>query len=191
MASSETEICNLALTRIGHRQITSLSENEKAANLCTLHYPRTRDALLRAHPWNFAIRYAELSQLTTTPAFEFQYAYQLPVACLKVIRTRSEQLGYDYPYRVVGREVWANTETMAIEYVARIEDVSQYDELFVDLLAQRLAAELAFPITDNRALTETAWQVYQTKLVEARLMDAQEGTPREIVSLDPWLAARL
>ena len=55
MTSTVVGLCNLALTRLGHNQISSLSENSKGATLCTLHYPQVRDALLRAHPWNFAI----------------------------------------------------------------------------------------------------------------------------------------
>lgn len=91
--TSETEICNLALTSIGASMISSLDEGTKAADLCTLHYPRCRRALLRAHPWNFAIARVTLALSSTTPNHEFGYQHALPADCLKVIRTGWEADG--------------------------------------------------------------------------------------------------
>ena len=206
--TSTVDICNLALTRLGHKMITSLVENTKASELCTLHYPMTRDAVLRAHPWNFAISRATLALSSTIPNHEFAYRHALPSDCLKVIRTNWEADGsagaavYGFPgimggtwdimeYRLEGRFIASNETTVKIEYVARIEDPTQFDTLFTDMLAQRLAAELSMSLTDNQAATKTMWDIYSAKLTEARLMDAQEGTPRDVVDVSPWLTARV
>jgi len=206
--TSETEICNLALSRIGHKLITSLMEDSRAAELCNLHYARARNSLLRSYPWNFAIRRATLALSSTTPNHEYTYQHTLPTDCLKVIRTNWEADGsvgtavygslndYGYsipplPYRIEGRHLLCNEETVKIEYIAEVTDVAQFDELFVDVLAQRLAAEIALALTDNQALTKGMWDIYQAKLVEARLVDSMEGTPRDIVNTSGWLAARL
>lgn len=218
MVTSVLEVYNLAITRIGHEQLSSETENTKAGRLVRLHYPTIRDAILRAHTWNFAIRRASLSALSTTPVFEYLYAFALPTDpyCLKVIRTSYEADGfsssaiYGYPgmvsygtipieYRIETinhsgtpvRVLLSNESTMSIEYIARIEDVSLFDPLFVDCLAARLAAELSIPLTDNQAATKTLLEIYQMKLSEARVMDAQEGSPRDVVNTDPWLIARL
>lgn len=209
--TSVTDICNLALTRIGHSQITSLDENSKGADLCSLHYPICRDAVLRAHPWNFAIRRATLAQSATAPNHEFTYYHVLPSDCLKVIRTNWEADGltstaiYSYPdsvnvwdseYRLesvsgVGKCIATNESVVKIEYIAQITDTSLFDPLFVDLLAQRIAAEIAVAFTDTQTVTKTMWDIYQAKLAEARTTDAQEGTPRETVDVSPWIAARV
>ena len=76
--TSELEIYNLALSRIGQDTLSSVDESSKAGRLCRLHYALLRDAVLRAHPWNFAMRRVELAQVTFTPAFEYDYAYALP-----------------------------------------------------------------------------------------------------------------
>lgn len=218
MVTSVVDIYNLAITRIGHEQIASEGENTKAGRLVRLHYPIIRDAVLRAHPWNFAIRRATLAQLSVTPNHEFTYAHALPSDpyCLKVIRTNYEAEGYSstavygYPglvgygampveYRIESinvsgtpvRAILSNESTMKIEYIARITDVALFDPLFVDCLAARLAAELSIPLTDNQAATKTLLEIYQMKLAEARTSDAQEGSPREVVNTDPWLIARL
>lgn len=205
--SSETEIANLALTRIGHGLISALSENSKAAETCNLHYARTRNAVLRAFPWNFAVKRATLALSATTPNHEFTYQHALPTDCLKVLRTSWEAdgsvgtaiygfpgvMGYAYdvaPYRIEGRFLLCNESVARIEYIAEITDPAQFDELFVDVLAQRLAAEIAVAMTDNQSLTKTMWEIYTAKLAEARTIDSQEGTPRMVVDTSPWLAAR-
>jgi len=213
-ATSDTEIGNLALSRVGNkRQISSLTEGTTEADLVNLHYARTRNSVLRMHPWNFAIRRVALAQISTTPAFEFDYYYALPSDCLKVIRTSWEADGsfgtaiYGFPglvggyqtqvpYRiesvsgVAGRVLACNESTVYIEYIAEITDVSLFDELFVDILAQRLAAEIAPALTDNASLTKGLWDVYSFKITDARLADATEGTSRDVVDVTGWLGAR-
>jgi hypothetical protein len=206
-ATSETEICNIALTRLGHQMITTMTEGTKAAELCNLHYPRTRDALLRHHPWNFAIKRATLALSGTTPNHEFTYQHALPTDCLKVIRTSWEADGtvgtaiYGFPgiagtanmiatYRIEGRFLLCNESVARIEYVARITDTSQFDDGFTDCLAQRLAAEICMALTDNQAAAKTMWDIYTAKLADAKTSGAQEGTPREIVDLSGWISAR-
>jgi hypothetical protein len=210
MVTSDVEICSLALTRIGHLPVMSLTGGAsapKAETLCALHYPICRDALLRSHPWNFAIMRSTLAQDSTTPNHEFDYRHALPSDCLKVLRTSWEASGFTgaavygfpgqsgyanetIPYRIEGRYLLTNESTVSIEYIARITDVAQFDDMFVDVLAQRIAAEIAMPLTDNASLMQGIWKIYAEKLAEARTNDAQEGTPRAIVDLSPWIQAR-
>ena len=204
---SDTDIANMAIDRIGHEPITSFDQGNKAADLISRNYARVRNALLRAHPWNFAIKRATLALSGTTPNHEFDYQHTLPTDCLKVIRTEWEAdftsgaaiygfpgvHGYatnSVPYRIEGRFLLCNETVASIEYVAEITDCAQFDELFIDILAQRLAAEICMSLTDNATLAKGLWDIYQAKLVEARMIDATEGTPRQVVDLSPWLVAR-
>jgi hypothetical protein len=198
--TSATEICNIALTRLGHEQITSfpaVSGDGKAGRLCNLHYVPTRDAVLRAHPWNFAIKRATLAQdgsFTADDLDEYTYSYPLPEDYLKLIRTDLDALNYvDVDYRIEhgtnGSVMRSNEGSVFIEYIARIEDVARYDSLFVDLLAQRLAAEMAIAFTDTQTAAKGMWEVYDLKLREARGVDSQEGIPRDIQA-NQWLYSR-
>ena len=209
MATSDTEIANMALLRFGNGQISSLTEGTEAADRLNLVYANSRDSVLRAHPWNFAIRRATLALSATTPNHEYTYQHALPSDpyCLKVIRTEWDANGflgsavYGFPgvhgisapvaYRIEGRFLMCNETVARIEYIARITDVSQYDELFVDVLAQRLAAEVCVSFTGNQSMAKGLWDVYVNKLDEARGVDGQEGTPREVVDVSPWLIARI
>lgn len=203
-ATSDTEIANLALSRVGEKEeITDLSmANSLAAKQCRLHYARTRNALLRSHPWNFAVKRVALAATTSTPAFEYTYEFTLPTDCLKVIRTSWEATGWttrdtlwagwdDYtPYRIEGRKLLANESTCSIEYIAEITDVSQFDELFIEALSFKLALAVAPALTNNRSLIETLNQQAEMAMLEARTVDAQEGSARDVIDDTTFVRAR-
>lgn len=201
--TSKVDLWNIAITRLGHEPISEEGENTKAGRLCRLHYPLVLDAVLRSHPWNFAVRRAALASVTTSPSFEYDFAFALPTDpyCLKVIRTDWEADGFNsdtVPYRIETinhdgtpvRSLLCNEDTCSIEYVARVTDVSLFDALFADALAARLAAEIAIALTDNKTAADLMMSVYQEKLAEARVVDSQEGTPRDWVDTSAWLRAR-
>lgn len=204
--ASNTEIANLALARLGDHEIANLAtDTTKAGRIMRAHYEQTRDLLLRAHPWNWAIKRATLAASATAPNHEFAYAFPLPTDCLKIVQCDFEQatvtyfdayagqytLPQSYRIEVVGGQRCIVTDESAckIEYIAEITDVAQFDPLFVDLFASRLAAECAYAITQSRPLSEQMWQLYEMKWRDATATDAQEGTPRPIVA-DAWLGAR-
>lgn len=62
MALTEVDICNLALGRIAQPAIVALTDADDEGVQCNLHFDPTRDALLRAHPWRFASKWADLVQ---------------------------------------------------------------------------------------------------------------------------------
>ena len=66
---------------------------------------------------------------------------------------------------------------MKIKYIGRITDPNEYDMLLIECLSARLAADIAYAVTNNNALTATMWEMYNQKLREARFVDATEGMP--------------
>lgn len=185
--ASEVQICNLALSKIGEEQITSLLDNSKAARLCNLVYEPLRDSVLRAHIWNFATKRVALAQSATTPAYEYDAQYTLPVDFLRMVSTN---LLDDEAYKIEGKFLLANSSSVKIRYIARITDPNQFDWLFVDALSARIAAEISISITDSRTITVDLFNIYNSKIAEARSIDAMEGTPDNITA-DTWLNSRL
>ena len=92
MASSPVQICNAALLKLGAERINSLTENNKRARVFNERYNSIRKEVLRAHPWNFAIRRASLAKLPDAPAYEYGSQYQLPNDCLRVLETEADRL---------------------------------------------------------------------------------------------------
>lgn len=62
MAVTEVSIANRALSRVGTNNVLSVLDGSgtEANRQCYLHYEPCRDALLRAHPWNFALKRSKL-----------------------------------------------------------------------------------------------------------------------------------
>lgn len=188
--SSEVGICNSALIKIGEDTITALSEDTKAARLCNQIYNATRDAVLRAHIWNFAIKRVELAVNTTAPVFEYSNAFDLPSDCLRVLNLEDSDTMTSIVFKVEGRQLVTNESTAKIRYISRVEDPNQFDDLFKEALSARLAYELAYPLAESNTLMQNMYSVYKDKLSEARTMDGQEGTPDQLISRE-WTDSRI
>ena len=185
--ASAVQICNLALAKIGEEQITSLTDNSKAARRCNLVYEPMRDVVLRSHLWNFAIKRVALATSGDSPAYEYTTKFALPTDFLRLVDTN---LLPGSEYKVEGKFILAHASTLSIRYVSQVTDPNEFDWLFIESLAARMAAELAISLTDNRQLSVDLFNLYQGKIAEARSIDAQEGSPDNITA-DTWLESRV
>ena len=176
--SSETEIASNALSKIGASPITSISDDTSTgAVLCRAYYYNTRDAVLRAYPWNCAIVRTSLAADTTAPTWKYAYKFLLPVNpyCLRLLEVEGNP-----EYKIAGRYIETDESSINIKYIKRISDTGLFDALLQEAIECRLAAELAFPITGNSALINAMWSLYGEKLREARTTDGME------VEQDSW-----
>lgn len=185
--TSVVAICNRALDMLGADPVTSLDDNTKAARLCARNYEPVRDAVLRAYPWNVAVRRASLAALAEAPAWGSARQFPLPEGpdpepCLRLLSIEGETR-FGLRYKVEGRRVVTDEAApLRILYIARIEDPSQLDPMLADAIATRLAADLSYSLTASAALGQTLMGIYQTKLAEARATDAEEGVTDDIVA---------
>nr|BAR16173.1 putative tail tubular protein [uncultured Mediterranean phage uvMED] len=173
--TSAVDIANSALNNIGASTINSLTEDSVAARIVNQRYVFVRDAVFRSHPWNCLVRRASLAQNSTAPTWGYTYAYNLPTDpyCLRVLRL--EKLDLDY--KVEGRTIVSDEQTMKIKFIARVTDPNEYDTLLVESIAARLAADICYGITNSNALVANMVALYESKLKEARFVDATEGQP--------------
>ena len=81
-----------------------------------------------------------------------------------------------------GRVLLTDEATANILYVARITDTNLFDAMFVDVLTQKLAVDLAYPVTNSTTLQTQMQKVFEKKLSEARSIDGQEGFQDDLVS---------
>jgi len=184
MALSVVDICNDALLKLGHSPIISLDNPQgeeglaigkpTKVTLLNAFYPKVRDAVLRAYPWNCAIERQQLSRLVETPAFGFTYQFQLPQDpyCLRVLKLDDEEA----VYKIEGRKLLCDNGTVKIKYISQVIDVALFDSLLSEAITARLSAELDYPITGSTSHSGAMWQLYEAKLREARTMDGMEGT---------------
>jgi hypothetical protein len=178
MATSPTDIANLALSEIGARLIASLeAENSEEARVCRLHYPQARDALLRQHQWNFAITRADLSKLAEAPLDDWDSAWQMPADCARVVRIASgnpQVVAWDFT--IEGRTLLTRgVAAVSLVYVSNAAPVPDWDSLFVEAMTYLLASKIAGPIAQSPSLSTDMLNKYkQLALPEAKTVDARE-----------------
>lgn len=189
--ASKTDICNLALIRLGSLPIVSIDDGSKRANALKAIWDQVRDQVLRDHPWNFAIRRATLARLTEAPAFGYAYAYQIPAGCLRVLGMVYDENNIDptLEYKVEVGLLLTDEETALIKYIHRETDVGLYDANCCSAIAARLAADLAYNLTASAAMKEQMLKEYERELAAAKAVDAQEDTP-EVYETNDWIDAR-
>ncbi len=188
MAESKVQIANLALTRIGQKPITSYDDPVNTALLVRVHYDDTRKAVLRSLPWKFALKRAALAELSPAPVWQWAHAYQWPTDCLYIVKTSMDDSGVDWD--VEGRTVVTNAMApIKVLYIRNEEDVTLFDALFVDVLAERLAGEIVYAITKHAALREKHLQIAQAKILNAAAVDGQQGT-QDVIESNSLIDAR-
>tara|TARA_R100001129_G_scaffold14899_1_gene9573 strand:+ start:405 stop:956 length:552 start_codon:yes stop_codon:yes gene_type:complete len=167
---------------IGASNIISLTEDSRAARVCNQRFEFVRDAVMRAHPWNCLIVRTSLAADSDTPAFEFDHQHTLPTDpyCLRVLRPEDP----DTVFRVEGRKIISSTTPFKMIYVARITDPNEYDQLLIESIASRLAADISYALVNSASLSQMLMATYENKLSEARFVDATEGTPANTVNID-------
>lgn len=179
-------IANSALIKVGADRISSLTQDTKSAIVLNAIFDFIRDEVLRAHPWNFAIKRATISPTATTPPFEYTYEYDLPSDCLRVLNVYPESI----PWSMEGnRKILSNEPTLDVIYVFRATDPTQWDSSFGEVMALRLAAEVAYNLTQSLALADTLMKLYRAAIAEARSYDGTEGTLIKFVA-DDWTNQR-
>jgi hypothetical protein len=182
MAISAVEICNLALGHLGEGRIVQLEEDSAAARACQLHYGLTRDAVLRAHRWNFAQARSTLPRLEEAPAFGWAHAYQLPADCLRVRAFNDGEAGevISAEFVIEGRTLLTDAEEARIVYTQRVTDEAKFDALFVEALGLALAVKLSETIRGTTAKTQEFEARYRSFVAPlARSVDANEGRRRK------------
>jgi hypothetical protein len=54
----------------------------------------------------------------------------------------------------------------------------------IETLAARLAADISYALINSATLTQSLYAIYESKLSEARFVDATEGTPDNVINID-------
>lgn len=183
---SVVDISNKALDKLGQGPITSLEDGTKSANLCNRNWTIIRDQVLRDHPWNFAVKRSILAADTTAPAWGFTYQFPLPSDCLRLLEVRDLSTG---EYQVEANQILADESALYVRYIRQVTDPNEYDALFVDTVATRLAFELCEALTQSNTKKEMLWQEYEDSLNRARRVDGQENPPQQYEE-DDWVSVR-
>lgn len=211
MASSEIEISNRALGRIGIDQlIESMDDPNNRARNCKLQYEPCRDEVLQDFPWNFAQTCVALALVADVTVPGWAYVYRYPATCMKVHRVTGPQgqrmqglanLAYEVwnydvllpgkqPFAVMAdpvnagaRIIVSDVEFASAWFTMKVTDPSQFSALFRSALAWRIAMELALSLRAAANLYNNAAQQYGWATSQAQVHSlGEEVTDRAPVS---------
>lgn len=191
-----TDICNIALRRIGSERLNDLyTDVSHVATVARDIYDEARRDCLNLHNWNFASKRAALTVSTTAPAFGWDYAYPLPDDFIRMISVHP----YDdetatVEYRLEFQEsddrvLVTNSNQIFVRYVFDLEDVSAFSAAFRDVLAFRLAREFAAAIPQSSSTAELTDAAFRRKLSHAKSIDGVEDFPDRMAD-GSWISER-
>jgi len=177
--ASVVNICNSALNLLGASTIASLTDDTKNARLCNQRYEPIRNRVFRSHAWNCLHKRVQLAQNSTAPIVEYDHAYALPSDCLRVLKIHNgttDSIASALDYKLEGRNIVTDIDTVFLIYIALDTDPNNYDTYLREAISHQLSADLCYAITNNATLANQYMTRADERLREARFIDATENS---------------
>ena len=186
--TSEVDICNLSADHLNIDSITSIaSPVTKTETVFARHYDKTRRAVLRKHPWNFASKREQLASSTNTPSFGFNKAYDLPADFIRLLTINEQDVDQDIisgrDYQIENGQILINTEgndPLRVRYVYDFTNVSKMDPMFIDMFSIELALSTSYKLTSKNTNVERLKTLANDATANAESVDGQERPPTHI-----------
>lgn len=180
----KTQICTLANSLLMQASAinnidTPVTPQEKAYSKW---YKTANEYCLKHLMPNFALDRRVVSQLPNGPAFGFEYAYQKPSDCLKVLGIgNAEDKTNDY--NVEGDQIQTDLladDGLEIRFVKNITDVTKYSPEYIILLAWKLAELTCMEITKDKEMLGYLRKTVPIEFLTASALSGQENKPIRI-----------
>lgn len=194
-AMSPIDVCNQALSLIGDRKISRLDEEaqqyDPLARHCAEFYDLTRRTVLATHRWSFAKHAVTLVQRANPTTIGFQYAHVLPLDKLRVMSLHSGTIISPATtptfterkidkFKIVGPDVWSNSEHVALSYIRDVEDPDAWTPHFTVAVSRLLARFIAGSIGADPRMVAEMLNVYErVDLPNAQYYDAVQDESGE------------
>lgn len=181
--SSQVQICNMALSRLGATIITSMTDGTPNAKLCNTLFSDLADRVLVQGSWTIAVNRASLALASTTPSYGYAHAFQLPTSpkCLRVLDVEGDP---DMDYKIEGDKLLTDADEINLRYIGRPSSTEQYSPGLTEAIETLLASYLAYSITGSKELAELLKREYQDLVADSLAMDGQQGSKDELVISD-------
>lgn len=199
--ATDVDICNRALSRIGHTQILqSLADGGPEGEQCDLHFEDCRDEALQFHAWNFATKRVVLAELALVERSDWEHVYTYPTDCLFArfvvppgIRNPMSIERIEFRIEAndagTGRVILTDQPDAELVYTMRHTATQVWPATFSSALGWRLAVELALGVKKDPAMAERILKGYEQTIMRAAGTDANEGQG-PLPATTPSIAAR-
>lgn len=189
MPSNKIEIINTALRNLAEQPINALDEGSEPANIISDIYDIELEAEIREWPYQWAMRTAELAEVSSEDPPDWQYVYQLPADYVTIVELVDTNTGntvwyYDASYSFINvryqeweiREdkLYINSSSITIKYTVLETDTAKWDATFTRAFAYRLAFVAGPSITEKMSMVDRAERLYLREANKARAHSASE-----------------
>lgn len=172
-------VYNRALDFISEFPVDAPTDPSAYARWLNRNFAPTVEAALRTDVWNFACRFADVEEDPDAPIMRWRRRHKLPNGWVRILQPTRDgyRNGYPVPYAVQGNYLLTNERvSKGIEYVANIQNPGEWDTLFADYVAGRLAAGMAQRFTAKASYLDRAVQLANEAKNVASEINAIEGS---------------
>lgn len=175
--ATQVEIINRGLALVGLNKITSISDVSPEAEIAEQMYPTSLASILEECQWSFATKRVNLSQTTVEPAWVtrgMNKVYTKPADLIKVFKTNPPTAFW----RIEGDYILSDQLGLGIIYTYLNNNPVSYPPKFVEALAAKFAADIAYYSLNDPKRTQMLIENYEGMLLpKAMSSDSQLGTP--------------
>jgi hypothetical protein len=202
--ASAVDICNLALSHVGHKATVAAIDPPEAsaeAQLCAQFYPIARNRTLEAYDWSFArVRTSPAGLVNTNPTWAFCYAR--PSDAVRILRLLPPESVDDTPEQAFVEEsladgtqvIYSNMEDAVVVYTRIVVDPAKFAPLCVTAISLQLGSMLAGPIIkgrEGRAVAQSLAQAAANELAMAKASNANASHGHPYGTRRPGLIGQL
>lgn len=189
----------MALTMLGQQPIAALTDSNNRAVMANERYADVRDAVLRAHPWNCAIKRDSLGlRADQAPAWGYTNTFNLPADFVRLVDIEDPTQKYSIEAGNEGDAtsdannlvLLSDASSMNIRYIYQLTAVSEMDHTLKHAIATKLAAELALAITGDNGKESMLLEKYQMLLMQAQWEDSVQHNTTETIHGGLWIESR-
>ena len=181
--SSQVDIANQALSKLGALPIVDFNDDTTEANQISTNYESIKKSVLRSFPWRCATRSDTLALLNVEEANTFwTHTFAWPEDCLRILDIIENAPPYVSRVVYESREKTVLTKRADIvaEYIADIHE-PDFDAHVEQVLVWHLAKDLCYAITGSNTREQNLNAIYDRMLVEAKTTDRQEASHKTFV----------
>lgn len=178
MTTSAVSICSNALLDVGAQTIASFDESSDRATIVANRWESVRDAVLRSHPWNCAVKRVILAPEVGTPAFDYAYAFALPGDWLRTLQVG--EYGQEIDYKTESGTILAHVTALRLRYIWKNTEPASWDAMLVEAMTKAMASAIAYPITQSASLAQLKEQEYRDFMKQTRAVDGQDDPPEQL-----------
>lgn len=158
LASTLTDVANLALASIGERVIENIEDDTSIArDIRRVLFESIRQTQLEIF-WEELTEITNPSRVTEPyPGEESFFQYRLPSTFLDVVMLKS-----NHTWFLSGGKLITQDPEPLLTYKRYSDEVSEWSGYLVELIYRRVAANVAMPLTQNLQLAQKAEQTYES-----------------------------